>query len=276
MAVHPLISLAERFPQLALPVEPGMRETELYKNAVLRGCPVETAPQFSFSGQDALYTEPTPAGEAEILFISEREDFEHVIRALAYRCEPHEIPPSMGATTLSGLIDWGKLRPHTSSDEEYREFISVKSNYLSTLIILSNGNYSAVPAEKAGMDEDAWRSASVTIRKFHELTHFTSIRLWPENKNAIRDEIVADLIGIFAAFGEYRDDLARLFLGTEGETYRSGGRLQNYAGGRAPDELMPEVNSLIALLKKETAHFSGGNVFDILTYIESNGIGIIR
>ncbi|MBQ6575892.1 MAG: hypothetical protein IJL90_07295, partial [Lachnospiraceae bacterium] len=45
--------------------------------------------------------------------------------------------------------------------------------------------------------------------------------------DAIWDELVADAVGITAAFGKYDADLEKLFLGIEGNTY-TGGRLENY------------------------------------------------
>ena len=48
--------------------------------------------------------------------------------------------------------------------------------------------------------------------------------------DAIRDEVIADMIGLIAAFGEYDTHLAEVFLGIEGETFRDGGRLSHYAG----------------------------------------------
>jgi anti-sigma regulatory factor (Ser/Thr protein kinase) len=50
-------------------------------------------------------------------------------------------------------------------------------------------------------------------------------------RNNSLDELMADFACLVAAFGEYRPELARRFLGVEqGGGYRTGGRLQNYRG----------------------------------------------
>ena len=53
-------------------------------------------------------------------------------------------------------------------------------------------------------------------------------RLYPDDIQTIRDEVIADMIGLLKAFGEYDTDLAKIFFGIEGESYRSGGRLAHY------------------------------------------------
>ena len=234
---HFLFDLAERYPQLALPVREGMKQSEAFRDAVYRGKPIEAEPVFSFSEADTLTTVATPAGDAEVIFLENREDFEHAYRALAYFCEPEPILPSVGAVTISGLINWAKIREHerryreqggSDWNAEFARFTADPANFRDTILLLSSGDYSAIRGEQIGLEENEWRNLSVTIRKYHELTHFVCRRLYPEKKEALRDEIYADCIGLIAAFGEYRPDLARLFLGIEQETYRPGGRLEHY------------------------------------------------
>lgn len=220
---------------------------------------------------DRLESFSTPAGEAEILFLASRADFEHALQALAYRCEPKPVPASMGASAISGLIDWGKLHAH---EDDFNEFISDKKNYLSSLIVLSSGEYSAVSARSAGFGEAEWLEKSVTIRRFHELTHFISGRLFPQNKEALRDEVTADLIGILAAFGHCREDLSALFLGIEGEKYRPGGRLENYVGADALESEAQRARTLISELSAFAVKRFTGDVFDFLMTAETERIGI--
>ena len=271
MSTHPIEILSERFPQLLLPVREGMNQTEEYKSAVLRGEPVRRNPEFSMNPADGLESFPTPAGEAEILYLESREDFEHALRALAYRCEPKPIPASLGATAISGLIDWGKLRAH---EDDFAEFISDKKNYLSSLIILSSGEYSAVSAADVGLDESEWRKKSVVIRRYHELAHFVSGRLFPQNKEAVRDEVIADLIGILAAFGHCREDLSKLFLGIEGEEYRPGGRLENYVAADSIESVTLRAKKLVSELCAFAGKNYSGDVFDFLIKVETEQIGI--
>ena len=269
--IHPIELLAKRFPQMYLPIKEGENKTEEYKNAVLRGGSVDYTLGFSMSPEDSYERVTTPAGDAEVFFVSSREDFEHCIRALAHRCEPAAIPESMGASTISGLINWEKIRAH---EDDLDSFLADKSNYLDTVIILSGGPYSAVPADTMGLTRDEWTEKSVTIRKYHELTHFVSRKLFPENKDSIRDEIIADMDGIISAFGYYDTAAARLFLGTEGSSYRPGGRLQNYIGDGNIEEIVKKSNSLIDLFYGIVDNMNASNVFDILAYIEKNKIGI--
>ena len=79
------------------------------------------------------------------------------------------------------------------------------------------------------MQEEEWIQRSVRIRLYHELTHFICRKFWPEKKDALRDEIYADCIGLVAAFDDYDTYLAKLFLGIDKEQYRKGGRLEHYA-----------------------------------------------
>lgn len=221
--MHVLLKLAEKYPQLLLPIQEGMKTTEEYKNVVLRGQKTDRVPDFTYSEKDVLEIIDTEAGQAEVLTLADRTDFEKVIQKLAYRCEPTEIPASMGASTIIGLNNWEKVR---AGEENYKDMI----------IVLSSGIYSNVTAEDICRITDGgislsyceWIEKSVIIRKYHELRHFVDRKLRPDDIDALRDEINADHDGILAAFGYYDKNLARLFLGIEGETYRQGGRLENY------------------------------------------------
>ncbi len=71
---------------------------------------------------------------------------------------------------LSGGEDW---------PAEFRRFTADKSNYFDTLILLSGGEHSAVPAGEPGLSEAERRGLSLTIRKYHELTHFICRGLRP-------------------------------------------------------------------------------------------------
>lgn len=242
---HPIITLSKCYPQLVLPITEGCSKTDLYRRAVLRGEPTDEMPDFLLSDKDILSYEATPAGVASVLFLEERNDFEHAMQALAYRCEPKVILPSVGATTISGLINWEKIRIHKEEyfakgglfwNQEFKRFTSVKENYCDTIILLSSGEYSAIPAAKVGLSKEEWLGKSLTIRKFHELTHFVCRRLYPDKVNILKDEVVADCAGLIAAYGEYDPDLAKLFLGIEGDGYRNGGRLEHYVEGGIPAE----------------------------------------
>ena len=252
--MHVLEILSDRYPQLRLPVRTGMHDTELYKNVVLRGEKISDHENaFSMDPRDQLYTCNTPVGAIDALQLHRREDFEHAYQALAYRCEPVEILPSVGAGIIRGLINWQKIRSHKAAylaaghldwSAEFKRFTADKSNYLDALILLSSGPYSDIPAERLHLSENEWRSKSVQIRMYHELTHFICLKIAPEKKDALRDEIYADCIGLIAAFGKYDTYWAKLFLGIEGDEFREGGRLEHYADGNVTDHI-PRAHSLI-------------------------------
>ena len=105
MEEHILEKLSRRYPQLLLPLGFDTKNTPEDRGAVLRGEPCVGTLDFTLSPEDLFSSMETPAGPAEILSLDDRKDFEHCVRALAFRCEPREIPPSMGAVTVSGLIN---------------------------------------------------------------------------------------------------------------------------------------------------------------------------
>ena len=144
------------------------------------------------------------------------------------------------AATIIGLFNWEKIHSHeeawlaagnTDWPAEFTRFTSDKANFVDTLILLSGGPYSSVPASRVGLDPEEWKAKSIQIRKYHELTHFVCRRTVPEKKDALRDEIYADCIGLLAAYGAYDPHLAEVFLGIESKTFREGGRLSHYTEG---------------------------------------------
>ena len=266
-----LEALAGRFPQLALPVADGESKTEEYRAAVLRGEPALRRPEFRDPDGMELESARTPAGSVEILYLPDRQDFEHAYRALAYRCENAQIPPAVGACIVDGLADWGRIRARQREYEatggsdwsaEFKRFTAVKENYRTAFIVLSGGAYSAVSADAAGTDPNTWLQKSVAIRKYHELCHFVCRKLWPDKKEALRDEVYADFAGITAAFGAYDPRLARAFLGVEGETFREGGRLLSYAGGDI-EAAAAKARELIGELEEKLSSVGNGPGGDI-------------
>lgn len=258
MAEHILKMLSRRYPQLTLPISDDTRSSDRYRNVVLCGEPSESEPEFSFSEGDRLETVDTPAGQVEVLSLCERADFEHCFRALAYRCENREIPPTTGASIISGLINWEKIHRHLEEymaaggddlDGEFERFTSDRANYRDTIIILSRGFYSALLPEEAGFPEEEWLELSYTIRKYHELAHFVSQRLYPENKDAVRDEVLADMNGIVAALGYFDAELEGRMLGIRNGKYTRG-RLENYVKAEELADTAARVNTMLAGLRQ--------------------------
>lgn len=250
---HCLDILAKRYPQILLPVQKGMRETEEYKNVCLRGQQCNRPITFSKDPEDKLETVNTPAGDVEVLSLRKRDDFVHMCQCLGNKCEPVEIPDSTGAMALFGLNNWDKVRAGLD-------------NYKDSFIILSSGNYSNVSNidiknitnGEIDLDEQSWTNKSIIIRKYHELTHFVMRKTYPDDISFIRDELIADCIGLICAFGCFDVRLLKLFLGIEEDTYRQGGRLQNYEGGE--EKNIPEVLKMIEQLKNKVEKYEKEDV----------------
>jgi hypothetical protein len=252
--------LAEIYPQLYL--TPGEEGAALYRQVVGRGedPPTHSLDHFRGSRLDSVTTEATPAGEVQIVTLGDRQDFELFLQIMGNRCVPEKIPATQGASILDGVINWLKIRKHQAEylaaggdpaglPDEFKRFTADPRNFKDALIVLSTGPYSAVRAEDIGMEEEAWLTASYRIRKAHECTHFICRRLFPEKINAIWDELAADAVGLYAAFGRYDLALAERFLGVSADGY-TGGRLENYAKGEDLNELARKVHRTLKHLEK--------------------------
>lgn len=271
-----LTDFMHRYPQLVLPIAQNEKDTPEYKDAVLRGKPVFREPEFIGSPEDSLSSIFTPVGQVEILYLAIREDFEHALQALAYRCEPVEILPSVGTITVRGLINWQKIRAHKQEyilsggdnwAREFKNFTSDKKNYLDTIIILSGGNYSAIPASAVSLSEAEWRHKSLMIRKYHELTHFVCRSLYPKDIDPVRDEVIADMAGMTAAFGYYDPKLAKMFLGIDDGTFHQGGRLSHYVTNDKLPVAVTIATDLIEELFPKAANYSDQEIFDFMLTI---------
>ncbi|MEL7658501.1 MAG: hypothetical protein AAGU75_21630, partial [Bacillota bacterium] len=184
-------------------------------------------------------------GRIPVMYMKDREEFEKLICAIFYKGEKREIPKSMGAMAIKGWKDlFGK--PHRA-------------------ILLSDGYYSAVAPKDIGLDASEWIKKSFILRRTHECAHYYTLRAYGFMNNALKDELIADAMGIIEAFGEYRADLFLRFVGLENyPQYREGGRLQNYLpkDRQATDEEFKEMQdtaysaakSLEDFLKKNPEH----------------------
>jgi hypothetical protein len=243
-------ALQRRFVQLRFPIQAGMSAEAAYRSATLRGHLAEAdafAPGLVLSSPSGLHLDihPTIAGRIPVLVADDRGDFVALVRAFTDRNEPGPVPPSMGACIVTGLNNWDRIAAYRraweagqqgevddgSWGEEFKRLIPQKALYQDRFIILSRGPYSATAPSDTGMDESEWLARSLVIRREHELTHYFTYRVFGAMRNNVLDELVADFVGLVRAFGTYRADLARRFLGLEDfPAYRQGGRLQNYRG----------------------------------------------
>ena len=272
------------YPQLSLGIQEGMSQSEEYRNIVRKGImPDKLAFPFELSGEEDEYTIDTPAGEVNVLYLPDRAIFEYFIKVLAHRNEPVEIPLSMGASLISGINSWRKIYAHKEEylqsgkddwDEEFARFISVKENYKDTVLIVSKGYYSALKPEYINMNSDEWLEKSKTIRIYHEISHYISRKLFIENKEVLRDEIVADAIGFIAAFGYYDSLLARKVLGIDNEKFNRDGRLINYVSEEELDIYIERAHKIIDTLDDYFKFRNLGDIFNVLLDIERTKVAI--
>ncbi|MEH2382889.1 MAG: hypothetical protein V7K27_29055 [Nostoc sp.] len=237
--------------QLQFPIRAGISETENYRAATRKGNPADSMAEaigLELEKPESLQLiiHPTLAGEIPILIAGCRADFIALVQALTKRNEPVSIPDSMGAAAVSGFNNWERIsyyrqewetqqeQPATEIEwkAEFQRLIPQKHLYQDFVIILSQGNYSAVGAAELGLDEAEWLHLCLTIRLEHECCHYFTKRVFGSMRNNMLDELIADYQGIVAAnHKHYRADWFLRFVGLEAfPNYRQGGRLENYCG----------------------------------------------
>lgn len=237
--------------QLQFPIQAGISQTNAYRATTRKGYSTDNITEAT--GLDLQHPEslqlaihPTLAGEIPVIIAGCRADFVMLVQALTKRNEPELLPDSMGATIVAGYNNWERIRYYRQEWEakqsplltgadwqaEFQRLKLEKHLYQDCFIILSQGNYSAIPAEKIGIDEEEWLRLSLIIRLEHECCHYFTRRVFGSMRNNMLDELIADYQGIVAANnGRYRADWFLRFIGLEDfPSYREGGRLQNYRG----------------------------------------------
>lgn len=225
-----IASLRRRFFQLQFPIEEGISQSTTYREAVLRGMPPdEPAAGLPLERPDLvdLVIHPTIGGAVPIIVAGTRADFVTLLRAFASRNEPRPVPDSMGASMISGLNNWDRIGRHRHGlearlgralgDEEwtaaFQELRAKPAVYRDRFILLGRGAYGGTPASEAGLPENEWLQASHSIRMNHEATHYVVARVLGEAASNVHDELVADLVGLWATFGRYDLPLALRILG---------------------------------------------------------------
>ena len=259
-----IVKLSEIYQQLY--IKPIEETPDKYKKIVLQGENVEDKDlsHFIFNEKDSLSYLTTPVGEIMTLVLHERNDFETFMQIMANKCMPSEIPSTQGASILDGVINWTKINNHLNKwkdeqiangvsdpddSEEFKKFVSVKSNYLDALIVLSCGPYSNIDAKELNMPQEKWLEDSLSIRKYHECTHFFCRRMYPEKIDAIWDELVADAEGIYDTYGRFVLAMEELFLGINENGYTKG-RLINYVKDEDINELAIKCHKILCQFEK--------------------------
>ncbi len=223
--------LSEHMPQLRFPIRAGMSESDAYQEATRRGVSpdgIAEATGLAMGRPEAveLALYPSPAGRIPLIIVRGRPEFVALVRAIAHRNEPKPVPDSQGAIMIAGYNNWSRVRELRSSGDELRREL-----YQDRFILLSDGPYSAVPAEELGLAEEEWRELSLLLRRDHECAHYLTRRIFGSMRNNLHDELIADYAGITAAVGRFRAPWFLRFLGLESfPAYRAGGRLDLYRG----------------------------------------------
>ncbi len=245
--------LAAEYPQLYL--NPDTDTKEAYRRVVLQG-ETPTGKSLAHYQGDAGDREEivdTPAGSVRVVTLGCRRDFELTMRGLMAAKDGPEavIPATQGAAMLT-VFNWPRIHAHLAAfpeeerDAEFQRFTAVKENYIDRLVVLSRGPYSGVHASSVGLSVDEWLALSDTIRRYHELTHVICRKLYPGDVAPVRVELIADAVGLYAAFGRFDPEMEKLFLGILNGHY-IGGRLGNYT--YTPEALTEPVCKALEYIK---------------------------
>ena len=158
------------------------------------------------------------AGKIPIIYVRDTEDFEQLVTNIAYKGIRPENISTTGASFISGKT--------------------------TRFIILSAKPYSNVPASELGLPDKAeWEEKSLILRRGHECTHYFTKQTYGITNNILHDEIMADFIGIYEAFGFYK---AEWFLRFMGIIEGSGRRFIFYTGD-LPENVRKATSKLAEL-----------------------------
>ena len=159
------------------------------------------------------------AGKLPVIYVPDAPDFEQLVTNVAHKGVRPDNLSETGATFLAGKT--------------------------TRFMILSSKPYSNVSAAELGVGEDDWQERSLLLRRGHECTHYFTKQRYGIAENLLHDELMADFIGIYEAFGYYR---AEYFLRFMGIIKGSGNRMVYYTG-----DLQDDMKSRLSELLKKAA-----------------------
>ena len=176
--------------------------SDILNNHIARKHPVK------FSDPESITAEiyASFAGRIPLVIFGQDSDFEAFIVNLIYHGERPDNIPQMGASFIYGRT---------------QRFLALSRKY-----------YSNTPPEYVGLTPEEWRGKSMIIRREHELTHYYTKRYYGTASNNLHDELIADFMGMYEAFGHYDARLFRHFMGIDG---LHEGRFSLYTSGLAPE-----------------------------------------
>ncbi len=234
-------ALQQRLVQLCFPVREGLSANPGYLLATRRGVnPAEFEGAGGIRLEDPaglkVYLYQTLAGRIPVLETASRKDFESLVQAFYHRNEPVAIPASLGAYMIKGYNNWDRVDRYKRHSGQGFDFTYLKAHrelYQDIFLILTDTEYSGVPAKMLGLKQEEWNRLSLVIRREHEATHYFTQRFFGSARNHPLDEFIADYMGIVASVGRYRADWFLCFMGLENyPEFRPGGRLTNYLGNQ--------------------------------------------
>lgn len=178
------------------------------------------------------------AGHIPVIYVHDKDDFESLVTNIVHKGVRPDNIEQTGASFVSGK----NIR----------------------FIILSAKPYSNVTADELGLDEADWAEKSMLVRRSHECTHFYTKQRFGIADNDVHNEIMADFIGLYDAFGFYN---AGWFLRFMGIIEGSGGRLVVYTN-ELPENIKAAVAELLTLAAKGLERWSHTDEFKALTKAE--------
>ena len=147
-----------------------------------------------------------------------------------------------------------EMLPDTVSERNVVALVEQKADRLTQTA-------SRVESDFLALSEEEWLGLSDTIRRFHEITHVICRRLYPDNIDSVRDEAIADAVGLFAAFGRFDPEKAALCLGIKDGRY-IGGRLENYTDD--PEREAARAADLLDMIGKVVGPRKAADAFDLI------------
>ena len=264
-------TLSKYIPQLHFAIREGVSQSNEYRDVTLRGKPILdicNMDEFELAEPDELELDiySTHEGHIPILFTPINSDFEKLVRALAGRNEPIEIPDTMGAYMVSSYNNWERIRRDNVKCTKANKEI-----YQDRFIILSNNFYRGITPEQVGMNEKEWRKVSFIMHRARECMHYVTLRLFGSMQNEVQDEIVADFFAMLEAVGEYKPVWALLFLGLEND--RGNPPLSESSFHISNKKALDAVINLTSLYlnNKESLHSEQGKI-DFLKKLKSSSL----
>ena len=236
--------LQRLYPGFRFPIQADISNSIAYRNAS-RDDSYDCASALQLNAPDPIQFEAvqTAAGLLPALTVSDRQDFENMLRVLLHRNEPVPIPPSMGAALISGLPNRDRIErlrntyfednPTARPGSWRREWETIrkqhKPQYQDRLLLLSVGPYSGIPAESAGFSSNQWLDISRIIRIHHEGAHAFCKQVFGVMHSNLLDELIADFAGLSTALGQFSSKVFLMGMGIspQGEMLAEG-RMRNY------------------------------------------------